>query len=280
MAHRDTSVSTLCRELGIRPVTLYPPPANNPKVAVMALPPSAAPMRRAPPQGRLCGRSSVRSERRRFAALVAVLAGAPVSVARPRPRPKGTTVPGKPAPCVSRASPDPGYRPINAPHRSAAARSGCRWHTSPPVTSAPGRSGLRDIAQVTMRTPRAAPTRPSPTATGAGIRYRSVPVLHCQSGRFVRRSCSPFPAGFLDTTRRTLQNPRGPVQSDSRTDAVGRKGRSCPCDGFRRASGQLPYFGLPSFCPRFRKLTLDVGNHESRKIPLASRDGRDLDHGH
>ena len=68
-----------------------------------------------------------------------------------------------------------------------------------------------------MRTPRAAPlhrkTRPSrpyaraghsrvrtiairPTGAGAGTRYRSVPVLHCRSGRFVRRSCSPFPAGF------------------------------------------------------------------------------------
>ena len=31
-------------------------------------------------------------------------------------------------------------------------------------------------------------------------------------------------------------------------------------------------FGLPSFSPRFRKLTLDVGNHESRKIPLMSGD--------
>ena len=68
-----------------------------------------------------------------------------------------------------------------------------------------------------MWTPRAAPlhrkTRPSrpqsraghsrvrttairPTAAGAGTRYRSVPVLHCRPGRFVRRSCSPFPAGF------------------------------------------------------------------------------------
>ena len=81
------------------------------QVAVMDLPPSAAPRRRVPPQGRLCGRSSARSERRRFAALVAVLAGAPVFVARPRPRPKGTTALGKPAPCGSRASPDPGHRP-------------------------------------------------------------------------------------------------------------------------------------------------------------------------
>ena len=35
-----------------------------------------------------------------------------------------------------------------------------------------------------------------PTAAGAGTRYRSVPVLHCRSGRFVRRSCSSFAAGF------------------------------------------------------------------------------------
>ena len=55
-----------------------------------------------------------------------------------------------------------GSPPINAPPRSAVARSGCRWHTSPAVTSAPGRSALRDIAQVTMRTPQAVPTRPAP----------------------------------------------------------------------------------------------------------------------
>ena len=39
-----------------------------------------------------------------------------------------------------------GSPPINAPPRSAVAPSGCRWHTSPAATSAPGRSGLRDIA--------------------------------------------------------------------------------------------------------------------------------------
>ena len=77
----------------------------------MDLPPSAVPRRRAPPQGRLCGRSPASSERRRVASLVAVPAGAPVSVARPRPPPKETTAPGKPAPCGSRASPDPGRRP-------------------------------------------------------------------------------------------------------------------------------------------------------------------------
>ena len=88
----------------------------------MDLPPSAAPRRRAPPQGRLCGRSPASSERRRVASLVAVPAGAPVSVARPRPRPKGTTAPGKPAPCVSRASLDPGRRP--SPRRTVRPRRG------------------------------------------------------------------------------------------------------------------------------------------------------------
>ena len=85
--------------------------STSAQIAVIDLPPSAAPRRRAPPQGRLCGRSPASSQRRRGASLVAVPAGAPVSVARPRPRPKGTTAPGKPAPCGSRASPDPGRRP-------------------------------------------------------------------------------------------------------------------------------------------------------------------------
>ena len=100
----------------------------------MDLPPSAAPRRRAPPQGRLCGRSPASSERRRVASLVAVPAGAPVSVARPRPRPKGTTAPGKPAPCGSRASPDPGRRPSTRrtvrPRRAPGA-SGTRRQPSP-----------------------------------------------------------------------------------------------------------------------------------------------------
>ena len=195
----------------------------------MDLPPSAAPMRRAPPQGRLCGRSSARSERHRFAALVAVLAGAPVSVARPRPRPKGTTAPGKTrAVCFSSLTRS-GSPLINAPHRSAAARSGCRWHTSPAVTSAPGRNGLRDIAQVTMRTPRAAPTRPPgpirPTAADAGTRYRSVQTLHCQSGRFVRRSCSLSP-GILRVTPR--QWPSVPICQErwARERAIGKAKRA------------------------------------------------------
>ena len=80
------------------------------RVPVRDLPRSAAPRPRGPPPGRLYGRSPT-SSGRRGASLMAVPAERPVSVACPRPRPKGTTAPGKPAPCVSRASPDPGRRP-------------------------------------------------------------------------------------------------------------------------------------------------------------------------
>ena len=129
-------------------------------VTVMDLPPSAAPRRSAPPQDRLCGRSLASRERHPVASLVAVPRPAPVSVARPRPCRKGATAPGKTrAVCFSSLTRS-GLPPINAPHRSAEARCGSRWHTSPAVTSAPGRSGLRDIAQVTVRTPRAAQARP------------------------------------------------------------------------------------------------------------------------
>ena len=227
----------------------------------MALPPSAAPRRRAPPQGRLSGRSSPRSELRRFAALVAVLAGAPVSVARPRLRPKGTTAPGKPAPCVSRASPDPGYRPSTrrtvrprrgpgacgtrrqpSPARQAVvaygisprSRCGLPW---PRQRGRPVHNPEPDIAGFTPK--RSGPPRPGP-AFGTG-RFRCYTANQVDS--FVGH-VPLFLRDFLDTTRRTWQNPRGPVQSDSRTDAVGRKGRSCPCDGFRRASGQSPYLGF------------------------------------
>ena len=75
------------RSAGHRPLNI------RPRSPSWISPPSAAPRRRAPPQGRLCGRSPASSERRRVASLVAVPAGAPVSVARPRPRPKGTTAP-------------------------------------------------------------------------------------------------------------------------------------------------------------------------------------------
>jgi hypothetical protein len=153
-------------------------------VAVMDLPPSAAPRRRAPPQGRLCGRSSARSERRRFAALVAVLAGAPVSVARPRLRPKGTTPPGKPAPCVSRASPDPGRRPSTRrtvrPRRGPGA-GGTRRQPSPARPAVAGygisprsRCGLPDPRQPDMAgfaPQRSGPARPTPAlgTVGSGV---------------------------------------------------------------------------------------------------------------
>ena len=160
----------------------------------MDLPPSAAPRRRAPPQGRLCGRSPASSERRRVASLVAVPAGAPVSVARPRPRPKGTTAPGKPAPSVSRASPDPGRRPST--RRTVRPRRG------------PGAGGTR-------RQPSAA----RPAVAGYGISPRSRCGLpeprHCigKRGRPVhnpepdiagfapQRSGPPRPAPALGTGR-------------------------------------------------------------------------------
>ena len=160
----------------------------------MDLPPSAAPRRRAPPQGRLCGRSPASSERRRVASLVPVPAGAPVSVARPRPRPKGTTAPGKPAPCVSRASPDPGRRPST--RRTVRPRRG------------PGAGGTR-------RQP--SPARPA--VAGYGISPRSRCGLpeprHCigKRGRPVhnpepdiagfapQRSGPPRPAPALGTGR-------------------------------------------------------------------------------
>ena len=86
-------------------------PFTDAQVAIMNLPPSAAPRRRAPPPGRLCGRSLASSERHWVASLVVVPAGALVSGAHPQPCPKGTTAPGKPALCASRASPDPDRRP-------------------------------------------------------------------------------------------------------------------------------------------------------------------------
>ena len=145
-------------------------------VAVMDLPPSAAPRRRAPPQGRLCGRSPASSERRRGASLVAVPAGAPVSVARPQPRPKGTTAPGKPAPCGSRASPDPGRRPST--RRTVRPRRG------------PGAGGTR-------RQP--SPARPAVAAYGISPRSRcGLPEpRHCigKRGRPVHNP-EPDMAGF------------------------------------------------------------------------------------
>ena len=168
--------------------------STSAQVALIDLPSSAAPRRRAPLQGRLCGRSPASSERRRGASLLAVPAGAPVSVARPRPRPKGTTAPGKPAPCVSRASPDPGRRPST--RRTVRPRRG------------PGAGGTR-------RQP--SPARPA--VAGYGISPRSRCGLpeprHCigKRGRPVhnpepdiagfapQRSGPPRPAPALGTGR-------------------------------------------------------------------------------
>ena len=239
----------------------------------MDLPPSAAPRRRAPPQGRLCGRSPASSERRRVASLVAVPAGAPVSVARPRPRPKGTTAPGKPAPCGSRASPDPGRRPSTRrtvrPRRAPGA-SGTRRQPSPARPAVAGygisprsRCGLPeprhcigkrgrpvhnpepDIAGFAPQ--RSGPPRPAP-ALGTG-RFRCytadrvdsfvghVPLFPRDSATRGGLPLSPSGTGEpapriargagaggesppeprrpplfnLDTTRRTLRHPRGPV---------------------------------------------------------------------
>ena len=226
----------------------------------MALLRSAAPRRPAPPQGRLCGRSSARSERRRFAALVAVLAGAPASVARPRPRPKGTTAPGKPALCVSRASPDPGGRPstrrIVRP-RPGPGAGGTRRQPSParPAVVAYGispksRCGLPeprqrgravhnpepDIAGFTRK--RSGPPRPGP-AFGTG-RFRCYTANQVDS--FVGH-VPLYPAGFLDTTRRTFAKSAraGAILAAARRDDTrvarhsrrtepldGRGARACP----------------------------------------------------
>ena len=224
----------------------------------MDLPPSAAPRRHAPPQGRLCGRSPASSQRRRGASLVAVPAGAPVSVARPRPCPKGTTAPGKPAPCVSRASPDPGRRPSTRrtvrPRRGPGA-GGTRRQPSPARPAVAG-YGISPRSRCGLPEPRgslwcepcyvrlgimdgtAAFSDAMATAAGAGTRYRSVPVLHCRSGRFVRRSCSPFPAG--------LRHPRGfPALS------LGNRGTGPPDRKGRRGRGGISP-GTPAPAPRPR----------------------------
>ena len=239
----------------------------------MDLPPSAAPRRHAPPQGRLCGRSPASSERRRGASLVAVPAGAPVSVARPRPRPKGTTAPGKPAPCVSRASPDPGCRPSTRrtvrPRRGPRA-GGTRRQPSPARPAVAGygisprsRCGLPEPRHCIGKPGRPvhnpqpdiagfAPRRPAP-ALGTG-RFRcytadrvdsfvghvllfprdsatrgGFPLSPSGTGEPAPRIARGAGAGGesppeprrpplfnLDTTRRTLRHPRGPVQSSPR----------------------------------------------------------------
>ena len=315
----------------------------------MDLPPSAAPRRRAPPQGRLCGRSPASSERRRVASLVAVPAGAPVSVARPRPRPKGTTAPGKPAPCGSRASPDPGRRPSTRrtvrPRRAPGA-SGTRRQPSPARPAVAGygisprsRCGLPeprhcigkrgrpvhnpepDIAGFAPQ--RSGPPRPAP-ALGTG-RFRCytadrvdsfvghVPLFPRDSATRGGFPLSPSGTGEpapriargagaggesppeprrpplfnLDTTRRTLRHPRGPVQSSPRPavrDAPGAHGPpvaavarhpSAAVPG-RDRRGRLPDSWLlspPAVRPR-----LNRGRRQpaARRDPLDSRPARSL----
>ena len=218
-----------------------------------------------------------------------VPAGAPVSVARPRPRPKGTTAPGKPAPCGSRASPDPGRRPSTRrtvrPRRAPGA-GGTRRQPSPARPAVAGygisprsRCGLPeprhcigkrgrpvhnpepDIAGFAPQ--RSGPPRPAP-ALGTG-RFRCytadrvdsfvghVPLFPRDSATRGGFPLSPSGTGEpapriargagaggesppeprrpplfnLDTTRRTLRHPRGPVQSSPRPavrDAPGAHG--------------------------------------------------------
>ena len=56
-------------------------------------------------------------------------------------RSTGTTPRGRPRAGPHRAGPARARRASSTPHRSAAARSACTWHTSPRVSSSPGRRG-------------------------------------------------------------------------------------------------------------------------------------------
>ena len=224
----------------------------------MALPPSAAPRRRAPPQGRLSGRSSPRSELRRFAALVAVLAGAPVSVARPRLRPKGTTAPGKPAPCVSRASPDPGYRPST--RRTVRPRRG-------------------PCACGTRRQP--SPARPAVVAYGISPRSRCGLPEPRQRGRPVHNpepdTANQFDSfvGHVPLFPRDFSIPRAvpcKIRAGRCNRAPGQmplaeRGARAPAMAFGGHLASCPILGFRLSVRDSAKLTLDVGNHESRKIP-------------
>ena len=175
--------------------------STSAQVAVMDLPPSAAPRRRAPPQGRLCGRSPASSERRRVASPVPVPAGAAVSVARPRPRPKGTTAPGKPAPCVYRASPDPGRRPSTR-------RTVRPWR-------GPGAGGTRHQ-----------PSPARPAVAGYGISPRSRCGLpeprHCigKRGRPVHNRVDSF-VGHVPLVPRASATPGVSPAADSATPLFG-----------------------------------------------------------
>ena len=207
----------------------------------MDLPPSAVPRRRAPPQGRLCGRSPASSERRRVASLVAVPAGAPVSVARPRPPPKETTAPGKPAPCGSRASPDPGRRPST--RRTVRPRRG------------PGAGGTR-------RQP--SPARPA--VAGYGISPRSRCGLpeprHCigKRGRPVHNP-EPDMAGFAPQRSVVHLGATTWVQTSAGTchtepSPPDTSGLVPPCSGI----SVLPAPGWPLYTPESRRLYHDFAS--------------------
>ena len=177
----------------------------------MDLPPSAAPRRRAPPQGRLCGRSPASSERRRVASRVAVPAGAPVSVARPRSAVAASDGCG----CSSPS------RQATAP-RYSSSLTGPNQEVGPP--SPPAEDGELHDACSSGDAPCQC-TRPAgsrrPHARRA--RYRS-PMITLPIASPAFRPCSPFPAGF--------RHPRGfPALSlgnrgTGPPDRKGRRGRS------------------------------------------------------
>ena len=110
-------------------------------------------------------------------------------------RPKGTTAPGKPAPCVSRASPDPGPRPST------------RRTVRPP--RGPGAGGTR--RQPSPARPAVADYGISPTTSRCGlpeprhcIGKPGRPVHNPQpdiAGFAPQRSGPPRPAPALDTGR-------------------------------------------------------------------------------
>ena len=237
----------------------------------MDLPRSAAPRRRAPPQGRLCGRSPAISGRR-GASLMAVAAGTPVSVACPRPRPKGTTAPGKPAPCVSRASPDRGRRPST--RRTVRLRRGR------------GAGG-------THRQP--SPTRPAVAACGISPRSRCGPPDPRQRDRPVhtpepdvagfapRRSGPPRPTRALGTDRFRCYTanrvdsfighvpfPRGipPARGVSLSaQSRARPSSPSPRSGFARPAGATA--GIPYLS---RKMSAWAGNSWRKSLSNVARD--------
>ena len=190
-------------------------PFTDAQVAIMNLPPSAAPRRRAPPPGRLCGRSLASSERHWVASLIVVPAGALVSGAHPQPCPKGTTARCKPALCASRASPDPDRRPST--RRIVRRRRG---------------PGVGD----TRRQP--SPARPAVAAYGISPRSRcGLPGLR-QRGRPVH---NPVPdigsfVGHVSLLRWGFRHPRGAL-------SPGNRGNRPPEPGAVRIRRSFPLAG-------------------------------------